>query len=111
MIHKWDSRLDNVLEDRTVWPNPAETRRMALFAKGRGVRLMLRKDRDGRPLSATVVDPRDDRPHAVSLLSCDCPLFAACQGCQHHSLLVATLNVVPEVVIESVDVEKAMVLA
>lgn len=88
MMFKWTAEFDTM----TVWPNPRETRRMAAFARERGVTVTIADS------GAAVTDPRDSAPHAVTGFSCDCRLFAQAGGCQHFSLLVDTLGWIPAAV-------------
>ena len=66
------------------WPNRGEMQRLAERARFHG--MTLRTERHGDRLDHVIDDPRDDSSHYVTLVSCDCFLFAAAQGCQHHAL-------------------------
>lgn len=96
MGFKWTPEF----QESTVWPNPDETRRMAAFARERGVRLTI------APTGAVVTDPRDAAPHHVTAFSCDCGLFAQAGGCQHLALLQVETNWIPEAVATAVEMER-----
>lgn len=96
MSLKWTPALEN----RTVYPNPNETRRLAQRARERGVMLVMVED--GRRVDHFASDPRDGQRYYLTAYSCTCRQFiqSGSAGCQHLALLQVELGLVPEVVFE-----------